>query len=146
METGNEEKECIFGEVEDDDDIDDDDEEENEDSLKKKIASHALYGLLVDTHIDCLKLCLGMADQIEEEKSSKYEPKAANCQIISSRKSDQLELDNFMEAYCMALSKLKEVMKEPHQETMAFITHMHSQLEELMEAPSMSQSHLAKTT
>ncbi|XP_019189435.1 PREDICTED: homeobox protein knotted-1-like 2 isoform X2 [Ipomoea nil] len=138
METGNEEKECIFGEVEDDDDIDIDDDDEDEDSLKKKIASHALYGLLVDTHIDCLKI---------EEKSSKYEPnKAANCQIISSRKSDQLELDNFMEAYCMALSKLKEVMKEPHQETMTFINHMHSQLEELMEAPSMSQSHLAKTT
>lgn len=123
METGNEEKECCFGEEEDGID---DEEEEEEDSLKKKIASHALYGLLVDTHIDCLKvflslslscrvemmawsdmmfyiypwishlqLCLGMADHQIEEKS-KYEPKAGDCQIISSRKSDQLELDNFM--------------------------------------------------
>ncbi|KAI9174231.1 hypothetical protein LWI28_014302 [Acer negundo] len=43
----------------------------------------------------------------------------------------QSELDHFMEAYCKALSKLKEAMEEPQQETVAFINDMHSQLRDL---------------
>lgn len=37
----------------------------------------------------------------------------------------------WQEAYCSALGKLKEAMEEPHQETVAFINGMHSQLREL---------------
>ncbi|TXG50935.1 hypothetical protein EZV62_023459 [Acer yangbiense] len=43
----------------------------------------------------------------------------------------QSELDHFMDAYCKALSKLKEAMEEPQQETVAFINDMHSQLRDL---------------
>lgn len=35
------------------------------------------------------------------------------------------------EAYCFALSKLKEAMEEPQQETLAFLDAMHSQLTEV---------------
>lgn len=35
------------------------------------------------------------------------------------------------EAYCLALSKLKEAIEEPQQKSMTFINNMHSQLREL---------------
>ena len=37
----------------------------------------------------------------------------------------------WQEAYCSALSKLKEGMEEPQQQTIAFFNAMHSQLREL---------------
>ncbi|KAL3574949.1 hypothetical protein D5086_023050 [Populus alba] len=75
-------------------------------ALKKRISSHPLYGLLVQTHIDCLK-----------------------------------------EAYCFALSKLKEAMEEPQQETVAFINSMHLQLKELTRTHSKSTAeHSTSTT
>lgn len=39
------------------------------------------------------------------------------------------------EAYCSVLSKLREAMEEPQQETMAFIDDMHSQLEDMITTP-----------
>lgn len=42
------------------------------------------------------------------------------------------------EAYCSALSKLKEAMEEPQQETIAFINAMHSQLRDLSDTSSIS--------
>lgn len=39
------------------------------------------------------------------------------------------------EAYCSVLSKLREAVEEPQQETMAFIDDMHSQLEDMITTP-----------
>lgn len=39
---------------------------------------------------------------------------------------------NMQEAYCVTLKKLKEEMEEPQQESLAFINHMYSQLDELL--------------
>ncbi|TQD72644.1 hypothetical protein C1H46_041829 [Malus baccata] len=50
----------------------------------------------------------------------------------------QSDLDHFMEAYCLALGKLKAAMEEPQQKSMAFISHMQLQLEEII-----NNSHLA---
>ncbi|KAH0990896.1 hypothetical protein GBA52_002379 [Prunus armeniaca] len=41
------------------------------------------------------------------------------------------DLDQFMEAYCDALNKLKEAMEDPIKETTSFITDMYAQLEDL---------------
>ncbi|XP_049410896.1 homeobox protein knotted-1-like 6 isoform X1 [Solanum stenotomum] len=126
-----------------------------DEEIKRKICCHSLYGLLVQTHLDCLKqVCLGITeidkiDQKAEEKSSKYKKVISHTMDhqaelnnkFSSLTMDQpAELDNFMEAYCVALSKLKEAMEEPHLESIKFINHMYSQLSELMELPSTTPS------
>ncbi|KAK4375780.1 hypothetical protein RND71_006457 [Anisodus tanguticus] len=132
-------------------------EEDNEEELKRKISCHSLYDLLVETHLDCLKVCLGITEieKIEkaEAKLSNYKKPAISHTMdqaklnnkFSSLTMDQpAELDNFMEAYCATLSKLKEAMEEPHLESIKFINHMYSQLSELMELPS-SASTLSPT-
>ncbi|MCD7453452.1 Fused compound leaf [Datura stramonium] len=129
-------------------------EEEEEEEIKRKISCHSLYDLLVQTHLDCLKVCLGITDidKIEkaEEKSSKYNKvlisrtndhqAELNTKFSSLTMDQPAELDNFMEAYCVALSKLKEAMEEPHLESIKFINHMYSQLSELMELPSSAST------
>ncbi|XP_059302592.1 homeobox protein knotted-1-like 8 isoform X1 [Lycium ferocissimum] len=126
--------------------------EDNEEEIKRKISCHSLYDLLVETHLDCLKqVCLGISEtEIEkaEAKLSKYKKpitrtmdQAELNNKFSSLTMDQpAELDNFMEAYCVALSKLKEAMEEPHFESLKFINHMYSQLSELMELPSSAST------
>lgn len=57
------------------------------------------------------------------------------------------------EAYCLALSKLKEAMEEPQHETVAFIKTMHMQLRDLTtnypqspDDPSTTSSDLRSVT
>ncbi|KAJ1438672.1 hypothetical protein SESBI_02937 [Sesbania bispinosa] len=69
----------------------------------------------------------------ELKKDQKQTKKKQNLGMFS-----QSELDLFMEAYCLALSKLKEAMEEPQQKSMAFINNMHSQLRELTKATTPS--------
>ncbi|KAF9671276.1 hypothetical protein SADUNF_Sadunf12G0030500 [Salix dunnii] len=137
--------------------------------LKKRISSHPLYGLLVQTHIDCLKvlslslsrslLCalrdrskiciqfelflLAFDDQVGTiggvDQSPRVRPMLPS-QFPNPSSLSQPELDSFMEAYCFALSKLKEAMEEPQQETAAFINSMHLQLKELTRTHSKSTS------
>ncbi|KAL2453356.1 hypothetical protein Adt_49144 [Abeliophyllum distichum] len=95
--------------------------------FKRTIACHALYPILVESHLNCLKLSLGDNEDIESV--------AADIKLNSSV-ANQPDLDQFMEAYCMTLNKLREAMEEPQQESIAFIKNMHSQLAELMEIPS----------
>ncbi|XP_027915053.1 uncharacterized protein LOC114174411 [Vigna unguiculata] len=65
---------------------------QNEEVLKNIIATHPLYEVLIQSHINCLK-----------------------------------------EAYCMALSKLKEAIEEPTKETNAFIRATYHELKQLEE-------------
>ncbi|XP_010663717.1 homeobox protein knotted-1-like 1 isoform X1 [Vitis vinifera] len=104
-------------------------EEEERKMLKRRISCHPLYGFLVEAHLDCLKVGLGSNDG-KPGKSHKSDEKKRHNQPSLSMYS-QSELDHFMEAYCTTLTKLKEAMEEPQQETLAFINSMQSQLEEL---------------
>ncbi|XP_020201887.2 homeobox protein knotted-1-like 1 isoform X2 [Cajanus cajan] len=107
----------------------DDDEEENNEILKRRISNHPLYGLLVEAHLDCLKV--GDISNLERElKIDEMQAREKQNMGMFS----QSELDLFMEAYCLALGKLKEAMVEPQQKSMAFINNMHSQLRELTKA------------
>ncbi|KAL7152739.1 hypothetical protein ABFS83_04G118500 [Erythranthe nasuta] len=101
--------------------------------LKREIASHSLYSQLVHSHLDCLKLCyLGKMENIVVDSTA-----PPSRPILFA--SHQSELDQFMEAYCMTLKKVKERMEEPQQESMAFIDQMYSQLGDLLiDFPSSS--------
>ncbi|KAG6753811.1 hypothetical protein POTOM_041810 [Populus tomentosa] len=102
-------------------------------ALKKRISSHPLYGLLVGT--------IGDVDRIPRVRPN------LSCQFPNPSSLSQPELDSFMEAYCFALSKLKEAMEEPQQETVAFINSMHLQLKELTRTHSKSTAeHSTSTT
>ncbi|XP_050152111.1 homeobox protein knotted-1-like 1 [Malus sylvestris] len=103
---------------------------EDHEILKKKISTHPLYGLLVENHLDCLKVS-GINGELEENdgcrdiKQLDYNCKA-NLGVLGHS-----DLDHFMEAYCLALGKLKAAMEEPQQKSMEFITNMQVQLEDL---------------
>ncbi|OIT39595.1 PREDICTED: homeobox protein knotted-1-like 1 [Nicotiana attenuata] len=134
--------------------VEEDNNEEETEVIKRQISSHSLYDLLVDTHFDCLKVCSGISeiDKIERaETKAKYKKRSSHTmdqsklnnnfavdEKLSSLTIHQPELDTFMEAYCVALSKLKEAIEEPHIESIKFINHMYSQLSDLMEVPSVS--------
>ncbi|KAK7314675.1 hypothetical protein VNO77_33202 [Canavalia gladiata] len=115
--------------------------EENNEILKRRISSHPLYGLLVEAHLDCLKV--GDISNLERElKIDQMQAmKKQNLGMFS-----QSELDLFMEAYCLALGKLKKAMEEPQQKSMAFINNMHSQLRELTKATLPTTTEPAATT
>ncbi|CAL0323929.1 unnamed protein product [Lupinus luteus] len=121
---------------------DGDQEEENNEILKRRISSHPLYGLLVETHLECLKV--GDISNLESELKINHqmqEMKKQNLGMFS-----QSELDLFMEAYCLALSQLKEAMEEPQKKSMAFINNMHLQLRELTMASMATPSEPADAT
>ncbi|XP_010271234.1 PREDICTED: homeobox protein knotted-1-like 6 isoform X1 [Nelumbo nucifera] len=99
---------------------------EDEEVLKRRISCHPLYGLLIETHLDCLKVSLG---DIGEASRNAFNPDIIKSDSSMSYCSD---LDHFMATYCMALSELKEAMEEPLQETTAFINGMYFQLMDLM--------------
>ncbi|XP_022726053.1 homeobox protein knotted-1-like 2 [Durio zibethinus] len=103
-------------------------EEDEEELLKTRISSHPLYRRLVENHLNCLKVG-EIAYSGRNSKSNQR--KADDYNNPCSSMLNHSELDLFMEAYCSALSKLKEAMEEPQQETIAFINGMHSQLREL---------------
>ncbi|CAL5186699.1 unnamed protein product [Lathyrus oleraceus] len=114
--------------------------EENSEILKRRISNHPLYEFLVEAHLDCLKV--GDISNLEiEKKDKKKAMKKQNLDMLS-----QSELDLFMEAYCLALNKLKEAMEEPQQNSMAFINNMHSQLRELTQATTTAPNDSPATT
>ncbi|KAJ4835809.1 hypothetical protein Tsubulata_031351 [Turnera subulata] len=104
-------------------------QDEEAKTLKERISTHPLYGLLVQAHMDCLKVG-SIGDLVDQSYTMKKHTGTRNTSCSLS----QPELDHFMEAYCFALSKLKEAMEEPQKETAAFIKSMHLQLSELTRA------------
>ncbi|KAL5760861.1 hypothetical protein ACOSP7_019366 [Xanthoceras sorbifolium] len=108
--------------------VDDVDDEEDEEILKRRISSHPLYGLLIETHLNCLKVGLGDIDEVG--KTNTANQASFNLQVTTPTSP---ELDRFMEAYCITLNKLKQAMEEPLQETTSFIDAMYIQLRELSE-------------
>ncbi|CAL0322267.1 unnamed protein product [Lupinus luteus] len=102
-------------------------DQENNEILKRRISSHPLYGLLVETHLECLKI--GDISNLDSVLKIDHQMQSMNKQNLGM--FSQTELDLFMEAYCMALGQLKEAIEEPQKKSMAFINNMHSQLREL---------------
>ncbi|KAE9600228.1 hypothetical protein Lalb_Chr14g0370701 [Lupinus albus] len=102
-------------------------DQESNDILKRRISSHPLYGLLVEAHLECLKVGeISNLDSVLKIDHQMQSMKKQNLGMFS-----QTELDLFMEAYCMSLGQLKEAIEEPQKKSMAFINNMHSQLREL---------------
>ncbi|XP_062109826.1 homeobox protein knotted-1-like LET6 [Humulus lupulus] len=119
----------------DDDDDNDNDDDDNDEKKKKKIlmmkrmiSEHPLFHLLIDTHFNCLKVGLGEIDR-ETAVTTAYNNNS--CQATSKITPNSPELDKFMEAYCMALRKLKEAMEEPLKDATSFISTIYSQLNDL---------------
>ncbi|KAL5122969.1 Homeobox protein knotted-1-like 6 [Glycine soja] len=104
---------------------------ENEEVLKKIIATHPLYEVLIQSHISCLKV--GLIEAGEFDATSDAWKKLVNSKSKATPSPNTSELDHFMEAYCMALSKLQEAIEEPTKETNAFIRATYLQLKELNE-------------
>ncbi|PSR88108.1 Homeobox protein knotted-1-like [Actinidia chinensis var. chinensis] len=102
--------------------------EEDEEMLKKRITGHPLYGLLLHTHLNCLKVGLG---DIGEFDITIALDEADNHNKLNATNARSSDLDEFMEFYCMALSKLKEAMEKPLKETETFVDAVHLQLSEL---------------
>ncbi|KAF3437840.1 hypothetical protein FNV43_RR20596 [Rhamnella rubrinervis] len=112
--------------------------DEEDEILKRRISSHPLYGLLLQSHLDCLKVGGINGDEFQNNETS-YDVKQHETKP-SLGTLTQSELDHFMEAYCFALGKLKVAMEEPQQKSMAFINNMHLQLSEL------TRTHPAEST
>ncbi|XP_010271235.1 PREDICTED: homeobox protein knotted-1-like 1 isoform X2 [Nelumbo nucifera] len=64
---------------------------EDEEVLKRRISCHPLYGLLIETHLDCLKVSLG---DIGEASRNAFNPDIIKSDSSMSYCSD---LDHFME-------------------------------------------------
>ncbi|WCJ42130.1 Homeobox protein knotted-1-like 1 [Euphorbia peplus] len=106
-------------------------DEEDDEALKKRISSHPLYGFLIQAHIDCLKIG-GNWDEDQKQRhilKQKVPDEIGSSSSLKQQPTDQL--DHFMEAYCVALRKLKEAMEEHQHQTVAFINTMHLQLTDL---------------
>ncbi|XP_019465316.1 PREDICTED: homeobox protein knotted-1-like 1, partial [Lupinus angustifolius] len=119
-----------------------DQEEENNEILERRISSHPLCGLLVETHLECLKV--GDISNLDSELKINHQMQAMKKQNLEMFSQSQLDL--FMEAYCLALSQLKEAMEELQKKSMAFINNMHSQLRELTMAAMLTPSKLDNAT
>ncbi|KAJ1418360.1 hypothetical protein SESBI_15860 [Sesbania bispinosa] len=107
-------------------------EKQDEEVLKKIIASHPLYEVLIESHINCLKV--GSEEAEGFDITNDAWKKLVNSKFKSTTNPNTSELDHFMEAYCVALSKLKEAIEEPTKEAKAFINATYAQLKELNEA------------
>ncbi|CAK8570446.1 unnamed protein product [Lathyrus sativus] len=110
--------------------------ENHQEALKKIIASHPLFEVLIESHINCFKV--GSEDAGEFDIKRDAWKKLVNTESKETTSPNTSELDHFMEAYCMALGKLKEVIEEPAKEANAFINATYIQLKELDEG-----NHLA---
>ncbi|KAE9588253.1 hypothetical protein Lal_00002857 [Lupinus albus] len=127
---------------EEEEELEQEQEQENSDILKRRISSHPLYGLLVETHLECLKV--GDISNLDSELKINHQMQAMKKQNLGM--FSQSELDLFMEAYCMALRQLKEAMEEPQKKSIAFINNMHSQLRELTMAAMPTPSEPTDAT
>ncbi|XP_031286250.1 protein KNATM-like [Pistacia vera] len=112
-------------------------EEEEEVILKKSISSHVLFGLLIQTHLNCLKVGLGELGEFGTTNTANDQPTFTPKPTIPPSS----ELDRFMEAYCNMLGKLKEAIEEPLQETTSFIDAMYIQLRDLRETHPINNSN-----
>ncbi|ESQ35326.1 hypothetical protein EUTSA_v10009881mg [Eutrema salsugineum] len=110
-------------------------EEEEEEILKKRISSHPLYGLLLRSHLSCLKVCSGDFDS-PEILNTADDPHDALAKLSlhsdPSTEATSTELDQFMEAYCSSLRELKEALEKPLIETQRFVDAVYAQINDIV--------------
>ncbi|KAG7591701.1 KNOX2 [Arabidopsis thaliana x Arabidopsis arenosa] len=112
-------------------------EEEKEEILKKRISSHPLYGLLLHSHLNCLKVCSGDFDSPEiMNTADDLAISKLSLHPDSSSETTSSELDQFMEAYCSTLRELKEAMEKPLIETHRFVDAVYTQLNDIVMSSS----------
>ncbi|KAK4283374.1 hypothetical protein QN277_000329 [Acacia crassicarpa] len=119
----------------DEEEVDNIEEKDNE-ILKSRVSNHPLFDLLVEQHLNCLKVAGDISNLEKVKKKIDRKKNAMKKQNLGM--FNHSELDHFMEAYCMALGKLKEAMEEPQTESLAFINNMHSQLTDLTDGLTLS--------
>ncbi|XP_010527813.1 PREDICTED: protein KNATM [Tarenaya hassleriana] len=102
-------------------------EEEEMELLQQRISSHPLYGLLLEAHFNCLKVCSG---EESPEMETEYAITLLDNLTLRPDSSPETspELDRFMGAYCTILRELKEAMEKQLRETERFVDSMYSQL------------------
>ncbi|KAG7597062.1 KNOX2 [Arabidopsis suecica] len=111
--------------------------EEKEEILKKRISSHPLYGLLLHSHLNCLKVCSGDFDSPEiMNTADDLAISKLSLHPDSSSEATSSELDQFMEAYCSTLRELKEAMEKPLIETHRFVDAVYTQLNDIVMSSS----------
>ncbi|KAF1001977.1 uncharacterized protein LOC141702738 [Apium graveolens] len=96
--------------------------EEETETLKNRIRGHDLFRLLLEKHMECLKVSLGGKGDIGTTFEAADNTECNHNSQLSS------DLDELMELHCMALGKLKKDMEIELQETMSFINDMYLQL------------------
>ncbi|AEE29221.1 hypothetical protein AtNW77_Chr1g0016281 [Arabidopsis thaliana] len=107
--------------------------QEEEEILKKRISSHPLYGLLLHSHLNCLKVCSGDFDSPEiMNTADDLALSKLSLHPDSSSEATSSELDQFMEAYCSTLRELKEAMEKPLTETHRFVDAVYTQLNDIV--------------
>ncbi|KAJ4915806.1 hypothetical protein Rs2_01356 [Raphanus sativus] len=109
-------------------------EEEESEILKKRISTHPLYGLLLHSHLSCLKVCSGDFDspEIMNTADDLTLTKLSLHSDSSLESTSSSELDQFMEAYCLTLRELKEAMEKPLIETHRFMDAVYNQLNDIV--------------
>ncbi|XP_030509270.2 homeobox protein knotted-1-like 1 [Cannabis sativa] len=120
----------------------DDDDEKNNILMKKMISEHPLFELLIHTHFNCLKVGLSEIDGEAAVKANINTSYNNSCQSTTNSP----DLDKFMEAYCMALRKLKEAMEEPVKDATSFISTIYSQLSDLSLQENHKETNIIFTT
>ncbi|CAN8293450.1 unnamed protein product [Cochlearia groenlandica] len=110
-------------------------EEEDEEILKKRISSHPLYGLLLRSHLTCVKICSGDFDSPEINNTADNLD-LTKLSLDSQETTSTSELDQFMEAYCSTLRELKEAMEKPLVETQRFVDAVYTQLNDIVMSSS----------
>ncbi|CAH8382385.1 unnamed protein product [Eruca vesicaria subsp. sativa] len=106
---------------------------QEEEVLKKRISNHPLYGLLLQSHLKCLKVCSDDFDlpEIMNPQDDLDLTKLSLHSDSSLEATTSPELDQFMEAYCSTLMELKEAMDKPLIETQRFVDAVYTQLNDI---------------
>ncbi|KAJ0253421.1 Protein KNATM [Hirschfeldia incana] len=101
--------------------------------LKKRISSHPLYGLLLQSHLSCLKVCSGDIDLPEiKNMANDLDLTKLSLDADSSLEANPSELDQVMEAYCSTLRELKVAMEKPLIEAHRFVDEVYTQLNDIV--------------
>ncbi|CAK7324882.1 unnamed protein product [Dovyalis caffra] len=72
-----------------------------DEALKKRISSHPLYGLLVQTHIDCLEV--GNIGDVDQSPSARLKLPCQITNASSLSQPEEPELDRFMSVLALGI-------------------------------------------
>nr|CAB3498046.1 unnamed protein product [Digitaria exilis] len=101
-------------------------------NIKAKIMSHPQYSALVAAYLDCQKV--GAPPDVSDRLSAmaaKLDAEPGPSQQRHEPTRADLELDQFMEAYCNMLMKYQEELARPIQEATEFFKSMERQLDSI---------------